>query len=261
MNLSEKLNAIMPEKEAKMLLAYVHGEKAKEKAKDKKPVTSNDDESIYTMAFKFWGLGLLIDGINVVITGKSMAMVTYHGYKNKVKQIYPSAKFDVQLVRESDTFTVSKESGKVEYAHIFGNVFENSRIIGAYCIIDIDGTQYLEILNMRDFEEMKKASKQSYLWKQWESEFVLKSVVKRACKRHFNDITVEIDKADNEEFGIKKERFDAEKVSKDKEKQRISDHISSAKDISELDMVREFVGDHDLVEELEAKEREILDAK
>jgi recombinational DNA repair protein RecT len=156
---------------------------------------------LYTMFIKWWGLGLVIDGVNIVITGRAMSMVTYQGYKNKVRSVYPSAKFDVQLMREGDTFKVSKQSGKVEYSHDIADAFSEKPIIGAYCVISIDGRDYFEGLNRKDYEEMKKGSKQGYLWDKWDSEFWLKSVIKRACKRHFYDEIKEIDENDNGDYG------------------------------------------------------------
>lgn len=207
--LKDKLKKMrMPVGDINKFLAYVQGEKTREaagKAKDPKayaPVTSNTDDMLYTMAFKWYGQGLVIDGVNVVVTGRGMAMVTYHGYKNKVKQVYPDATFDVQLVREGDTFSVSKESGAVVYQHNFGDPFTDKPIQGAYCVIKFGGNDYFEALNKKDFEEMKNSSKNPSTWTKWPSEFWLKSVIKRACKRHFNDVTIEIDKMDNEEYGL-----------------------------------------------------------
>jgi hypothetical protein len=212
--LKEKLKKMrMPVDKINQFLAYVQGEKTKEAAAIDKakregknrpytPVTSNTDDQLYTMAFKFWGLGLVIDGINVVITGRGMALPTFHGYKNKVKQIYPDATFDVQLVREGDTTSFAKESGSIVYSHQLGSPFEEKKIQGAYCVISFGGQQYLETLNERDYTAMKAASKNPSTWDKWPSEFWLKSVIKRACKRHFNDITIELDKYDNELYGI-----------------------------------------------------------
>lgn len=192
----------VPVDDINKFFAYIAGEKHKELSKDKKPVTNNTNDMLYTIFIKYWGLGLVIDGINVVITGRAMAMVTYHGYKNKVIQTYPSAKFDVQLVRENDEFSVSKESGNIKYSHKIADPFGSGEIKGAYCVISIDGKDYFEALNKKDYDEMKKSSKQSYLWDRWDSEFWLKSVIKRACKRHFYDIVAEIDKVDNEDYGL-----------------------------------------------------------
>jgi hypothetical protein len=193
----------VPVAEINKFLAYVRGEQQKEATKEpnKRPVTSNNDDMLYTMFIKWWSLGMVIDGVNIVITGRAMSMVTYQGYKNKVRATYPSAKFDIQLVREGDTFSVRKESGKVEYKHEIGDAFSEKPINGAYCVISIDGRDYFEGLNKKDYEEMKKGSKQSYLWDKWDSEFWLKSVIKRACKRHFYDVVKEIDENDNAEYG------------------------------------------------------------
>lgn len=207
--LKDKLKkAHVPVSDINKFLAYVQGEKTREataKAKDVKaytPVTNNTVDQLYTMAFKFWNLGLVIDGVNVVITGRGMALPTYHGYKNKVKQIYPDATFDTQLVREGDTFQVAKESGEVVYSHQIANPFDNKPIVGAYCVIKFGGNEYLETLNSHDYKEMKGSSKNPGTWDKWESEFWLKSVIKRACKRHFNDVTIEIDRVDNETYGL-----------------------------------------------------------
>lgn len=208
-SLKEKLKKMrMPVDKINQFLAYIQGERTKEansKRKDPKastPVTNNTDDQLYTMAFKFWGQGLLIDGVNAVITGRGMALVTFHGFKNKVKQVHPSATFDIQLVRETDEFKVAKESGAVIYSHDIHDPFDNKPIVGAYCVIKIKDQEYLELLNKRDYEEMKNSSKTRGTWDKWPSEFWLKSVIKRACKRHFNDITVELDRLDNEYTGL-----------------------------------------------------------
>lgn len=171
------------------------------KSKPSTPVTDNDDDTLYTLFVKYYDMGVLIDGVNCVITGRAMAMVTFHGYKNKVRKTYPSAKFDVQLMREGDTFKISKQDGQVHYTHDIADAFSEKAIIGAYCVISIDGKDYFEGLNKKDFDNMAAGSKMSYLWAKWDSEFWLKSVIKRACKRHFYDIVEEIDKNDNEVYG------------------------------------------------------------
>lgn len=221
--LKEKLKKMrMPVDDINKFLAYVQEEKTKEAAKRVKdsnafsPVTSNTDEMLYTMAFRWFGLGLIIDGVNIVITGRGMAMPTYNGYKNKVRQSYPTAKFDVQLVREGDEFSVSKEDAAVHYKHTISDPFGSGEIKGAYCVISIDGRDYFESLNPRDYTEMKNSSKQSRLWDKWESEFWLKSVIKRACKRHLYDEVKEIDEADNELYGLKP---DESTVSEERAKQ------------------------------------------
>lgn len=211
-SLKELLAGIMPENNITKLLSYINGARRDEKNRvesarrsgkqiPSSPVTSNSDAELYTLAIKYHNLGLVIDGINVVITGHNMAMVTYHGYKNKVLQSYPEASFDVQLVRENDMVKFAKESGNVVYSHEIADPFGNTKIVGAYCVITTKRGEFLETLNESDFGKMRSGSKMATLWNTWESEFWLKSVLKRACKRHFNDIVADIDKVDNEDYG------------------------------------------------------------
>lgn len=199
------LDKKIPENQVTKIIAYINNAKREEAKKEpgKRPVTNNSADQLYSMIMKYWGLGLAVDGVNVVITGNSMAMVTFNGYKNRVLAVYPETEFDIQLVREGDTFKVSKESGAVIYTHEIGDPFGDKEqpIIGAYVVFKNKRGEFIETLNKTDYEKMKKASKQSYLWGEWASEFWLKSVIKRACKRHFYDIIEEIDKNDNDNYG------------------------------------------------------------
>lgn len=195
----------VPTATSNKIMSYIQGEIKAEANKEekKKQVSKNTIDQLYTMIFKFWNMGLAVDGVNVVITGKGMAMVTFNGYKNKVLATYPETEFDIQLVRDGDTFNVSKESGSVVYSHQINDPFdqESKPIIGAYVVFKNKRGEFIETLSRADFEKMKKASKQTWLWGEWESEFFLKSVIKRACKRHFYDVVEEIDKFDNDHYG------------------------------------------------------------
>lgn len=194
----------IPEKEASKFTLYVNNAKAAEAYKENKPVSNNSSEQLISLAVKFHNMDVSIDGINAVITGRNMAMVTFNGYKNKVLRTYPETMFDIQLVRDGDKFSFSKDSGHVQYHHEIGDPFnqESHPIIGAYVVFKNKRGEFLEMLNKADYENMKKASKQARLWGDWESEFWLKSVIKRACKRHFYDVIAEIDKNDNEDYGV-----------------------------------------------------------
>lgn len=206
------------------------------KAPDKaKPVTANNEDQFYSLIYKWFNMGLALDGTNVVITGNNMAMVTFNGYKNKVLATYPETQFDIQLVRENDTFSFSKNSGKVSYSHELSDPFNqnSSKIVGAYCVIKNNRGEYLETLGSEDFTKMKNASKQKYLWGEWESEFWLKSVIKRACKRHFFDVVEEIDKNDNEDYGIGEENRPIDDDLQDRIFDAVAD-VMGAKDLVEL---------------------------
>lgn len=148
--------------------------------------------------------GFALDGINYVLSGSRMYMPTYKAFKNKLYMVYPETVIDLQLIREGDTYNFAKESGAVLYTHDIADPFAETEpeIKGAYCVIKNSRGEFLETLNKRDYEEMQKSSKNPKLWDQWESEFWLKSVIKRACKRHFNDITKALEEKDNEVIGI-----------------------------------------------------------
>lgn len=196
----------MPAPEASKFTLYVTNAKAAESGKEERqrPVTNNNEQQLMALAIKFWNMGILIDGVDAVITGRNMAMVTFNGYKNKVLRTYPETEFDIQLVREGDKFHFSKEDGHIKYTHDIADPFGTGegKIIGAYVVFKNKRGEFLEALNRADYEEMKKQSKQTQLWGKWESEFWLKSVIKRAAKRHFYDVVAEIDRNDNDDYGV-----------------------------------------------------------
>lgn len=175
-------------------------------------LSTNDNASkhnqleLYSLIVKYLNAGTNLDGVNVVLTGKNMGLITYHGFMNKVKASHKNVFFDIQLVREGDKFNFKKKDGKVEYTHEIGNPFENGKIIGSYCIVKFDnGNESLELLNDRDFSEMKSSSRNQSTWNKWESEFWRKSVIKRACKVYFAEEIEALNSLDNQDFGLEEE--------------------------------------------------------
>lgn len=212
--------------EARASLQYISTSLVDEakKTEDKRTISKNSPTTLANLAAKWIKQGLPLDGTNVVVTGANMAMVTYHGYRNKVLKNHPEARFDVQLVRQGDDFSVAKRSGQVFYNHKI-KPFSTDPIIGAYCVIKTAKGEFYEELNPEQYGEMRKSSRQSYLWDKWDTEFWLKSVIKRACKRHFYDEIADIDALDNEEYGLREEG-EPEKTTLDK--------IQAAKSIEEV---------------------------
>lgn len=158
--------------------------------------------------------GFALDGVNYVLSGNRMYMPTYKAFKNKIYMVYPESEIDVQIVREGDTYKFAKESGAVIYQHNLADPFKQNDlpVIGAYCVIKNKRGEFLEVLNKRDYSAMKAASKSPKTWEAWPSEFWRKSVIKRACKTHFNDITSAIEEQDNNAVGL----ADVVKASDDK---------------------------------------------
>ena len=188
---------------------YVHKLKTEKNTKTGKLQNywaANIDDTEYAHVFKkVNATGLNIEGETITLQflkGLSVCF-DYNAYKNKVLQIYPETIFDVQLVREKDIFNFSKEDGKIKYTHQIKNPFDsNEKIIGAYCIIKNRAGELIETMDMVEIGKCKEAAKTKYVWDKWEKRMILKSVIKRACKRQHNDITVNIDKIDNENYDL-----------------------------------------------------------
>lgn len=160
-------------------------------------------EEFMKLFINYDNIGIVLDGINATLAGKNKVFITWVGYKNKVISVYPESQFDVQLVREGDTFNAAKESGAVVYSHTLSDPFaSNKGIIGAYCVIKNMRGEFLETLGKDDFNKMKESAMLKSTWDKWESEFWLKSVIKRACKRHFNDEVAELEKVDNQDYEL-----------------------------------------------------------
>lgn len=173
------------------------------------------DEDAIRLYRKVADTGLYIDGEMVTLTFKGSLMVSYNyqAYKNLVLQKYPETEFDIQNVYEGDEFSFKKESGKVEYTHGIANPFEKERKwIGCYCVIKNKRGEFLETLNSTEIAKMKGVAKTKNIWNEWFEEMTLKSVIKRACKRHFKDIVTEADKLDNENYDLDAGSGEKEKV-------------------------------------------------
>lgn len=152
--------------------------------------------------------GLYIDGETITIQSMGGSLTinyNYQAYKNKLLCVYPETTFDIQNVYEGDSFKFQKKSGVVEYTHEMGDPFKtDKKIIGCYCVIKNSRGEFLEILNMDEIAKMRAVAKTQTIWNEWESEMILKSVMKRACKRHFRDIVMNIEKHDNENYDLDK---------------------------------------------------------
>jgi hypothetical protein len=148
--------------------------------------------------------GLVFDGKHITYNSLGISF-DYQAYKNKMLIAYPESKIDVQIVKEGDEFEVSKDSGEVNYTHKVVKPFEQlneKNIIGAYCIIKNSRGNFLTTLGKDDIEKHRKVAKQDLFWQKWFQEMVLKTVIKKGCKTHFDDVTQEIEEIDNEQNDV-----------------------------------------------------------
>ncbi|MCH7690785.1 MAG: recombinase RecT [candidate division Zixibacteria bacterium] len=58
------------------------------------------------------------------------------------------------------------------------------------------------LLSKEDIEKHRKVARTDYIWQAWPKEMALKTVIKKACKQHFDDIYEGINEMDNENYDL-----------------------------------------------------------
>lgn len=147
--------------------------------------------------------GLVFDGVHITLQSTGISY-DYVAYKNKMLLAYPDSKVDVQLVYEGDDFSVAKETGSVIYSHKIQNPLsqKSDHIIGGYCVIQNKRGDFITLLSKEDIDQHRKVAKTDYIWKMWPKEMALKTVIKKACKQHFDDLYEGINEKDNENYDL-----------------------------------------------------------
>lgn len=147
--------------------------------------------------------GLILDGVHITIQSTGISF-DYQAYKNKMLLAYPESLVDVDLVYDGDEFSFSKKSGDVSYSHTIVNPFsrEDSAVIGGYCVVKNKRGEFLTILTRADIDKHRKVARTDYIWAAWFVEMARKTLIKKACKQHFEDIFQDINVADNENSNI-----------------------------------------------------------
>jgi len=147
--------------------------------------------------------GLVFDGQHITLQSTGISY-DYQAYKNKMFIAYPDTIIDDDLVYSTDVFNFSKASGRVTYTHDIIDPFsrEEKDIIGGYCVIKNRRGEFLTLLSASDIEKHRKVARTDYIWKAWFVEMARKTVIKKACKKHFEDIYQTIINLDNENNDI-----------------------------------------------------------
>ena len=147
--------------------------------------------------------GLVFDGENITLLNTGISY-NYQAYKNKMLLTYPASIIDLDLVYSTDVFEFEKHSGKVIYTHNIVNPFNRTdeNVIGGYCVIKNKRGEFLTLLSKADIDKHRKVAKTDMIWKSWFVEMAKKTVIKKACKQHFNDIYQNITNLDNENSDI-----------------------------------------------------------
>jgi hypothetical protein len=171
---------------------------------DKNPWMKQRPDMFFVDCFKTVALsGLAIDGVHITIQ-KTGISFDYQAYKNKMLLAYPDSLIDVDLVYEGDEYYFSKESGEVAYSHKINNPFtrEDGAVIGGYCVVKNKRGEFLTILTRPDIDKHRKVAKTDYIWSAWFVEMARKTLIKKACKQHFEDIFQDMNTSDNENSDI-----------------------------------------------------------
>jgi hypothetical protein len=186
-----------PENEVNAYLIYVSGLK-----QDPKSAWAS---SISEKKFAHWfkqvkDEGLVLDGKHITIQ-KTGVTYDYVAYKNKMLIAYPETKIEAALVYKGDTFTCSRSSGSVTYDHTIANPFDqkDEDIVGAFCVVKNSRGEFLTTLSADEIEKHRKVAKTDYIWRAWLKEMTLKTVLKKACKFHFDDVFTSMDDEDNKQ--------------------------------------------------------------
>lgn len=148
--------------------------------------------------------GLVFDGKHITLQSTGISY-DYIAYKNKMYLAYPDSQVDVSVVNEGDVFSFEKENGKVVYTHKIADPFKSTTtesLVGAYCVVKNSRGEFLTLLSKEEIEKHRKVAKTDYIWKQWFKEMVLKTVVKKACKLHFDDVYRGIEETDNDNYSV-----------------------------------------------------------
>lgn len=197
--------------EVKQFSAYIIRlltEKEKGSQELKNPwMTSRKADQMAELFRRVHKLGLTFDGVHVTLQSVGVSF-DFQSYKKRLFINYPESKIDVSLVYKADDFTVSKESGSVEYHHGINSLFDAKKdedIIGGYCIIKNKRGDFLTLLSKDDIEKRRNVARTQAIWAQWFQEMCLKTVVKRGCSFHFNDDFQDMEALDNEQYDLDKD--------------------------------------------------------
>lgn len=226
-------------------------EKDKKTGKEKNLYMKQKTATALAQLFRRVGAeGLVFDGKHITIQSTGISY-DYVAYKNKMLIAYPESKIDMSIVNEGDETKFSKDSGKIIYSHKVADPFsEKQNIVGAYCIIKNTRGEFLTTLNKDDIQKHRKVAKTDMIWSAWFKEMVLKTVLKKACKYHFDDIFEGMNEIDNETIDLSKserEPVDAKEV------EEVINKIESIKDIKELQayyvgLPKKFITNDDVFE-------------
>lgn len=146
--------------------------------------------------------GLVFDGKHITLQKRGITY-DYVAYKNKMLVAYPETKFDLNVVCKGDTFESSNTDGVLTYKHVIADPFaEKPEIIGAFAVIRNKRGDFLTVLNKADIQKHRAVAQTDSIWSAWFKEMVLKTVMRKATKYHFDDVFEGMNEIDNEQYDL-----------------------------------------------------------
>lgn len=180
--------------------------------------------------------GLVFDGKHITLQSTGVQL-DYVAYKNKMLLAYPETTFDLNVVREGDTFEFEQGNGKVTYSHKLANAFGDKEIIGAYCVLRNTRGEFLTTLSRKDIDKHRAAAKTKNVWDTWFTEMAMKTVLKKATKYHFDDVFEALNEVDNEGIDL------TQVVNDEKEAEAIAEAIKNIEATADLKTLQDlFLG-------------------
>jgi len=190
-----------------------------------KDYTEDQFAKMYNLVANEW---LVFDWVHITI-GNNGISYDYVAYKNKMLLAYPESKIDIDLIHKWDEFKLGKDSWKITYTHTIADPFSprDENIIWVYVVIKNNRGEFITTLWIKDLEKHKRVAKTQFIWNAWFAEMCIKTVMKKACKMHFNDIYEKIEEQDNTQS-------DLELVNIEPNLRDIIDSITNIEDLREL---------------------------
>tara|TARA_R110000796_G_scaffold185721_2_gene302594 strand:- start:606 stop:1556 length:951 start_codon:yes stop_codon:yes gene_type:complete len=188
-------------------LKYLQTATKKDKSFTCKWFSFLDIDKVIILFNKAISQNLHIDGKHIIIenrAGQIRLSYDYIAYKNKLLTVYPSAKFDFNVVYKGDDFSIAKKDGKVYYDHKLNNPFDNKdeNVTGVYCIIKIDTGDFFITLDIQEINQLRSIATSDDIWKKWFKDMCIKSAIKKIVSKHFDDIYTDINQNDNDYINL-----------------------------------------------------------
>lgn len=142
-------------------------------------------------------LEMVIMGLNpaksqcyFIVYGKTLSMMpSYFGRITALKRIEGIEGINAQVIYEDDDIDYEINSdgsiSNIEHHQEFKNI-KDDKIIGGYCVIKYKGQEYATISTIEQIKEAWKMSKMAKDKKEFQSEFVKRTVVNKAIKWFIN---------------------------------------------------------------------------